>query len=382
MDTLISTSPKAEIVRTLRSWIKDGVFEVGVPIPSERELCRRLDANQRTFQKAIKILEDEKLILRKGRMTRMVAPNALTVKSDILSDTVLTLSSISHPEKFDLDEAHGLGWSDAIMKGVLNEVHHRGFHSLILNPKIFLSDTGKYLNQKPCGLFWVDWNIDPEGTGLEELTRCDIPVVAYGDHEKFKDIDRVSSDHEGGSYELASALIKSGRRKIMMILGSGDLRYWVKGRITGYERAMREAGLEPMPPLAESPVGVGISDLREAWTVMSRYHAGCLTEYFSVHGRPDVIMALSDGGIFSVSTACRILGVVPGKDIEIVGYDNYWQECPERAFESYVPAMTVDKRNLEMGHEMVRLLFQRRNGELPKQPQLRLVRPELVRTGR
>ena len=379
MDTLMSTSPKAEIVRTLRAWIKDGVFEDGVPIPSERELCLRLDANQRTLQKAIKILEDEKLIVRKGLRTRMISSKVRPVKSDILSDTILTLSSISYPDNFDLNESLGLGWSDAIMKGVLNEVQRRGLHSLILNPKSFLSDIGKYLNHKPCGLFWVDWNIDPDGTMLEELTGSGIPVVAYGDHEKFRNIDRVSSEHEQGSYELAGALIKSGRRKIMMILGRGDLRYWVKGRISGYEKAMREAGLAPMPPLVESSVGTDMSDLHEKVTITSRYHAGCLTEYFSAHGRPDAIMTLSDGCVYSVAIACRILGIEPGRDIEIVGYDNYWQECPDSEFDPYVPPMTVDKRNLEMGREMVKLLFQRRNSELSPEPQLRLIKPELVR---
>jgi DNA-binding LacI/PurR family transcriptional regulator len=43
-----------------------------------------------------------------------------------------------------------------------------------------------------------------------------------------------------------------------------------------------------------------------------------------------------------------------------------------------IPVVTVDKQNWFMGQEMVRLMRQRISGNLPSEPQRRIIRPKLV----
>ena len=43
-----------------------------------------------------------------------------------------------------------------------------------------------------------------------------------------------------------------------------------------------------------------------------------------------------------------------------------------------IPAATVDKKNLEIGHELMNLLQQRIQGILPAQSQHRMIKPEVI----
>jgi len=76
-----------------------------------------------------------------------------------------------------------------------------------------------------------------------------------------------------------------------------------------------------------------------------------------------------------------MLGKVPGRDIQVVGYDNYWYESPTQEFSSFAPVASVDKTELQ---------DRTGNGKPPSgadfrtaspDPQLVLVKPELVVTG-
>jgi DNA-binding LacI/PurR family transcriptional regulator len=88
----------------------------------------------------------------------------------------------------------------------------------------------------------------------------------------------------------------------------------------------------------------------------------------------------SDREVFITAAACRLFGVEPGRDLVIVGYDNYWRRCMERQYEPYIPAATVDKHNEKMGGELVRLLLDRVADRLPPEPQTRVIPPQLVIT--
>jgi DNA-binding LacI/PurR family transcriptional regulator len=89
-------------------------------------------------------------------------------------------------------------------------------------------------------------------------------------------------------------------------------------------------------------------------------------------------MLSSDGPVRYAAAACRALGLEPNRDIVLTGYDNYWAGSEEARFEPATPMATVDKRNLKMGEELVRLWWERNQGQLPPEPQTRRIQPELV----
>jgi DNA-binding LacI/PurR family transcriptional regulator len=109
----------------------------------------------------------------------------------------------------------------------------------------------------------------------------------------------------------------------------------------------------------------------------TRLIAGYLAEHLS-KDPVDAIMAATDGEVSAVAGACRLLGKEPNRDVLIVGYDHYWEDILEREFEPTAPLATVDKRNHDIGAELVRLLQERIGGSLPAEPQCRVVPSELL----
>jgi DNA-binding LacI/PurR family transcriptional regulator len=87
---------------------------------------------------------------------------------------------------------------------------------------------------------------------------------------------------------------------------------------------------------------------------------------------------VSDGLVFDVAAACRLLGKDPDRDVCIVGYDNYWMGSSERRFESFTPAATVDKNLGEVGRALVSLALDRAAGRSGSERRTQVVAQRLV----
>jgi DNA-binding LacI/PurR family transcriptional regulator len=118
----------------------------------------------------------------------------------------------------------------------------------------------------------------------------------------------------------------------------------------------------------------------EVFELRARQYAGFLADIVLRDPAPQVLMAMNDVSLLLVARALRILGRVPGRDIAVVGYDNFWPQSKDRRFEPYVPLATVDKHNDMIGQRLAELLLARLAGELPREPQSVLVEPRLVVT--
>jgi DNA-binding LacI/PurR family transcriptional regulator len=151
----------------------------------------------------------------------------------------------------------------------------------------------------------------------------------------------------------------------------------MRGRLAGYQRAMREAGREPEPVQWIDPLFVGSkeSDIFEPKT---RFSAGYLAPLLTASEPVDGILAISDGEALPLAAACRLFGKVPNRDVFIGGYDNYVGDLPELEIDPSALAATVDKLNWKVGEALASLLLDRMAGTLPPEPQKRVVRPRLV----
>jgi len=160
----------------------------------------------------------------------------------------------------------------------------------------------------------------------------------------------------------------------------GPEGYWLGPRRAGYERAMLEAGLEPLPPVAAPGSPYGVDD-REGFDRTVRHFLGYLAPLLVGPARPDALLLDTDGHVPPFASACRLMGLEPQKDVWLVGYDNYWREDPIRRFEPTAPLATVDKRLYEVGREMTNLLVERVRGtgvSAGAPPHLRSVPPETL----
>ncbi|MCT9819855.1 LacI family transcriptional regulator [Microbacterium sp. W1N] len=125
--------------------------------------------------------------------------------------------------------------------------------------------------------------------------------------------DRISpsslGDDEAGGYLAARHLIDLGHRDIAIVTGP-----WFtssgQDRQHGAERALREAGITPRAGRIVS-TGYGVDDGLTAGR-----------QLLDSADRPTAIFAANDNLAIGVVSAARTLGILPGDDLSIVGYND------------------------------------------------------------
>ena len=370
------------VLSHLREGIGDGTYPVGSRLPSERELSLLLGVSRPTIRHVFTMLEEDGTIYSNGGNLLMVSDQTRAAQKKglphVLENTIIVVSSnpagtiAGHRQR---------GWADWIDQGVLEETNRHLLHHLAFQPsRLGDNDWEQLMEAMPYGVVFTDL-LGRWSEGLERAAvwkERGLPVVAYGNSPETQAFDRVSSDYELGGYLVTRALLEAGRKKILMIMGSlKPSFYWFAERYQGYLRAMQESGQTPLPPV-EVPEVPYVQDFRKRYDLEYRYLTGFLASHV-VASDLDAIIAVSDGLVPVTIAACRALGRVPNEDIVVAGYDNYWEETPERAFESEPPLFSIDKRNITMGRELVRMLNDRVSGKLPPEPQKRLIAPVLKR---
>ncbi|MFP4029214.1 MAG: GntR family transcriptional regulator [Candidatus Brocadiia bacterium] len=384
LTTQETASGQAE--RVICDWIGLEVYGEGKRLPSERELARRIGVSRTTIRSVLENLENDGLIESDDAGRKVVTSRAVTNVRSVMSDTVAVLAS--SPEGLSIHSGQTTGWEDYIYQGVMHELGQNELHALTMSAKRVVEEGGDYLlGHRPRGVIALKefMQSDRGSRTLLRLKEAGVPVTIYGDNGTIPEVDRVTSDHETGCYELTRWLLGQGCRRILPVWSTqtqrtGERR-WLIERASGYEKALREAGEAPLPELSipgAASLTEEVEGRRERFEVESRLYAGYLADQLSGEHRVDALMAASDGDVPTLCRASRLLGKEPQEDVLVVGYDNYWKDLPERKFESTPPAATMDKGNLEIGECLVELLEKRATGQLPAEPQQWTVEPELV----
>jgi LacI family transcriptional regulator len=175
------------------------------------------------------------------------------------------------------------------------------------------------------------------------------PMVFLNDPAIGASACSVTSDNVTGGYLAARHLIELGRRRLLFA-GTTVLPA-VHDRLTGVERAVREAGAPVTLERLETP-GVNAEDGR----VVGR----AIVERRSTE-RPDGVVAAADLLAFGVIQAL-LLGssLRPPDDIAVIGYDDN-----RAAGSSVIPISTIRQPGTEMGRVATHLLLDevRRPGE-------------------
>jgi DNA-binding LacI/PurR family transcriptional regulator len=375
----LNRSPRLRAARALKEWIEGGILPAGERLPSAYDLSERLRIPRSTVNLALHELAREGWIQGRGRHRTVrggpaggarMMENALVLLSDLAPETVT---------------GHRLaGWQEFVQTGALAAAREGGMHAMVVQADLAQpGEVRRLAAERPRGAIALRGAVDSsQGRAcLEALRSASLPTVVYGDAEELPGLDSVSSDHAQGAFELTRWLLARGCRRILRywLLKPAMTRRpsWLDGRDAGHLRALRQAGVPPIPPLEARELPFDLVT-REDFDAFAKYSVGQLSPFLSGRNAADAIMCVSDGAVAPVAAACRLLGRAPQRDLAIVGYDHYWAEAPGRRWEPTPPLATVDKNNLEIGRALVELLRARLAGALPKSPQHRLVRPNLV----
>lgn len=372
---LLDEAPRVRALRQLRQMITEGILPHGQNIPPERDMAARLGVSLSSLQRALKVLEQEGMLIRGSGRDRMIN-HPLHEVAGMLANTVLIMGDEGYTEAL-INPIRG--WAAFIAVGALHSLSAGGQHTMAVNPaELTVQRMEHLLSGKPSGvlipeIFIPKW----DSTAWANLCiKANVPVVLYGDEAGYQDFDRVVADHEAGVYELTRFLLTRGRRNILQHISSHRSFRWLTARRRGYERAMREAGLEPLPAL-DVHMDLGAVPWEILLQVQRQSALGALVEVGPEHDI-DAIMAVSDGCVTPFCHAIKAWGRVPNVDIDVVGYDDYWKgsvlpyDLPPET-----PLATIDKNNMESGQQLVALLRDRIAGNLPPEPQCRLIAPTL-----
>ena len=384
---IISTNPRTRAVRSLKQWVTDGRLPAGERLPPETRLAEKLNVSRSTIRLALGDLEKEGVVSSDKR--RRIVLDTIKPTKTFLSDAVALITD--SPDRFERTKMHGTWHSNFIYTGAVDAIRNAGYDVLNLHPSRIAGDMiQRLIMQQPRGVIILREVLQaPSGKYIPQaLQEGNVPFVVYGDTGRVLDskkaisFDTVVSDHEFGAYQLSKWLIGRGRRRILRVwplnlTNPSHKQEWVSQRDLGYERAMREAGLQPLPALELNDF-VRHLDTQESFQHQVHLMAGYLIKHLMMEQPIDAIMAVNDSSVPIVAAALKIHGREPNRDIMIVGYDNMWQDSVSRAWESTLPVATVDKKNLEVGYALMRLLQERIQGSLPNQGQRRVIKPELV----
>jgi DNA-binding LacI/PurR family transcriptional regulator len=373
--------PRSRAIRGLRDLISQR-YGAGDWLPTEQELCIQLNVSRGTLRTAMKLLEGEGLLRAQAGRGRMVTSGAELASKTVMRDAVAVVTHESsangprHP-----------GTDLFIQMSAIESIGRAGLHALMVRPDRAASEVLRSLAaERPRGVVLLRRVLEsnPAREVLDELKAAGASVVMYGDLPELSDFDSVVSDHDAGSYLLTKWLLSQGRRRILRFWPlSADTDYadrrpeWLMQRDAGFERAMREAKITPMPAIVHQDP-IARDNTEENFKTFMHLSAGQLMPYLSQPGAVDAIMVTSDGVLASTAAACRLFGITPNREVLLVGYDNFWPDDARRKFEPIIPAATVDKRNQIIGEQLIDLLLARAGGKLGESAEHRLVQPQLL----
>ncbi len=347
------------LTEVIRGWIERGGLMKGENLPSERKLAEHFQVTRKTVRRVLEGLEGEGLIRTVGRK-RVVCVEPAGRDEPIMAATVVVLSDT--PPRVALRRLSP-GQLMMIETGAIQSIREYDSNAMVVHPnRLTGRSLRQFIEQRPRGViaFRDTRTLQAELDQLIRIRDAGLPMVVYGYGDELASFNTVESDQENGSYELTRHLINRGCRRILRYWelhhSSGDHPVWLKDRDAGYLRAIREAGLEVLPAIRAKELPFIPASIEE-YHMRVQYTSGLLGKAIRRHGPFDAVMAVSDGVAFPVTSACREMGMNPGKDVVITGYDNYWDMESAIGWEPCGPAATVDKCNEQIGHAMVELLM-------------------------
>jgi GntR family transcriptional regulator of arabinose operon len=348
----------------IRQWILDsirtGQIVPGDKLPSESELCRKLDASRGSVRQAItQLIGQGWLQSRKGVGTYCIMKDRrLTMDIGLIC---FQSGSYIFPR---------------IAHGCDQVAHRRGFH-LLLNQSGY--DLGKEMEilsrLRKRGIDGV--LIEPifDGTGpsnvgaLEEMEADGIPVVLLDNYFPGKGFSTIAMDDRAGGRLVASHLWEKGHRKIGIVYGNGYMPKTV--RMEGAAAFLQEAG----------------AGIREEWlipcdTPVSSGKAFAALDAFLARGSagdgslPTALICTSDEEAVELYRAAEGHGLRIPHDLSVISFDN-----SSLAQVPGISLTSVDHPGQYMGELATGILLERiLNPDVGSQT-TSLMRPQLVERG-
>lgn len=239
-----------------------------------------------------------------------------------------------------------------ILSGIGEQVRELGYDMLLIFRKP--GDDSGYIDlfrsQKVDACILLGTTDTPEERkSLKALEEAGYPFCLVNQHFEGENFLEVDAGHEQGAYEAVKHLLDEGFRKIAFLNGPPEYSN-SRDRLQGYLRAMTEAGVYPQAANLSGAMPPKWLDTGN-YSRTSGYEAA--SRFFQNRQRIDAVFAANDRMAIGLIQGFRDLGIAPGRDIAIVGYDN-----SDGARITDPPLTSVEVPFYRMGAIAVKLLLQ------------------------
>lgn len=164
--------------------------------------------------------------------------------------------------------------------------------------------------QRVDGVILVD--VMCREAGAERLAQLDVPVVVLG--EALHAVDSVAIDNVAGAALAAQHLLQQGHRRIGVVGGvsyAHDVHDVPNSRSAGFNSTLEAAGVHLSPEYVTD----GLFTIEGGRVAAHRL--------LDLPAPPTAIFAMSDEMGFGVLKALRERGLVAGRDLSLIGFDDH-----------------------------------------------------------
>lgn len=194
---------------------------------------------------------------------------------------------------------------------------------------------------------------------IERLNEIDTPMVLAVRELPGVYSDYVGIDYPEGARIAVDHLLGKGHKRIALLGGIKESSTWIE-RMEGYREALSRAGLEVDESLVIDSAPTREGGLEAVLKVLENPNP------------PTAIFCFSDLIAFGVMQGLMMKGITPGKDMDIVGFDNV------PVAEIYHPPLTtISSFPRRIGKEAANLLYQQME-KIEREQQRIILNPELI----
>ena len=302
--------------------IKDVAREAGVSIATVSRVLNDIDVVNEDTKK--KVLDAIKKL---GYRPNIVARSLKTQRTKTIGILVPDISSGSYPE---------------IVRGAEDVANIYDYNVILCNSDFDYDKEKDYLRvlkeKMVDGVIYMSSSLQEES--LDIINDLDLKTVLVETKDREERLPSVTIDNVEATYEATKYLISKGIKNIAFVGVKKDVANAWGYRFLGYERALKEAGIEVDEDL------VFLQNLK----YKTGYDAA--EKFSSLNKKIEGVVCASDEIAMGVINGLREAGINTPDDISVIGFNN-------NAMSSYFyPRLTtVNQPSYDMGSVAMRMLI-------------------------
>ncbi|HQK54473.1 MAG TPA: LacI family DNA-binding transcriptional regulator [Sedimentibacter sp.] len=248
-----------------------------------------------------------------------------------------------------------------IIKGAEDFLRKKGYNIILCIINDDLEIEKYYVNKLRNGIVdgFIICSMLSKSDSIRKLIKEEFPVVLVARYYN-DNCNAVIIDNFQASYDAVNYLLRTGKKRIAVVLGPKELNVYGQ-RLEGYKEAIKNAGIEFDEKLIINETS-GDNGLYQG-----------ITELLKRDSQIDAIFATNDHKAIITMKAIHDLGLKIPDDISVLGFDNIKVSTMLNP-----PLSTVSQPFYEMGKLAATKIYNIINGQGPKEPVVDVLNTEII----